>query len=466
VKRKNCYLFFSYRKEKSKKGSKRGENERMKFDFFSKILFSKIKEKKRDRKIERGRGGRGLKFSELESWLENKQVEKNEETYKKAKPLIKKVLNELKEVRDLTLELKRKEIPEDIPRRARKVILTSKPAFVNGILESIGNLEEGDEKNVKKFQEHLQGSLDKIGKLLASKGRYLPIAFSEEMEKIGKKAKEILELNEDLQKIVISSDEDRNFNDSFIIYETIKEDLQKIKKLKEMREKDGEKLGEMRKENEVLKKKLDEIGESKEFEEFLEMEKKRDQLKEEREKIESELYNYLSPLKRPLKKFRKFTQDRGFSIKEINSWIKNPVEEFFSSSPADNNVKSLSNILMEIRNAINAKKLSLKNQEISRVEKVITEFNKLKKLREKYLEIGSREKEIKEKLEKCTIKQEKEDIAKEIESMEREIRILEKEMEKTKSRRSELEKEIAKMKEELEEKVGEIEGKKILISDL
>lgn len=423
----------------------------MKFNFFDKFFMRRKEEKKKERI--------NLKFSELKDFLDKKENEKKREFYKESKPLTEKIFHCLKEIEKIVKELERKEISEEIPQRARKVIQISKPEFIEGVLSSIKFLKkEGRERDIEKFSKELGESLDKIGKLLISKGRYLPFAFSEEMEKFGKKSKELLNLSDELKKSFFSTKDESTI--LFLQdYNKIESSLEKFKNFEITKKDLREKLSNLKIKKDELEKKYNELEKSEEFKEFLVDEKRIDALLEEQKKIEFELNNLLLPLKRPLKKFKKFLQKAEREDKRIDLYIQDSLNRFFESNGGE-----VFEILRELKSSIDSEEIKLKVQEENKVNIVLEEFERIKKLRGEYLKKNNEIEEIKKKVHSSKLIEYRKGITNEISTIDNEIKNSEEELEKIKIREKEMKEKILNLKKEFEEKLSIHEQKEVSIS--
>ena len=413
-------------------------------NFFDK-LFGKQEVEKKDEKT--------LEFSKLAAWLEKERKERSEKSYKETKPIVKKISSALSEIKEIAEGMKENEISGDIPQRARKVILVSAPMFVQSLTDSVSFDYKTD---IVTFQKTLDLCLDKIGKLLVGKGRYLPIAFSDEIERIGKRANDVLNYRDELRKRIPKDEKRENVMN---VYGRINGYFEKLRELEKNLKKTNANLEELKKEKPSLEKNLRAIEKSNELREFLNGEEDLKRLKSETDEIRNKVNNYLSPLQRPLKKFEKFSEESEKDCKEIDRYIETPVEEFF----LDENF-SIEDILGELNEAILLKKIELKPQEEKKVFYAFENLEELKKLGERYKEIMSDEKNKKTELTNSGIANEKNEILKEIESVNKNIEVHENELNKIKTNISELKENILQEKKVLEEFIGEIEGSEISIT--
>lgn len=394
-----------------------------------------------------------INFSELKKWLEEKREAKRKEVEKEAQPLIRDIHHTLEELRELTMELKNKDLPPEIPKRPRKIIKTSRPAFVEGLSKSL-NL--GKNLTLEELQVKLPESLNKIGKLLASKGRYLPLAFSDELEAIGKRANQLLREGEKLKSFSLR---DKNLEQSLLQYAKIKQFQKELKKLAVSQEQIKQQLTKLHQEKKNLEEEAKEIEKSEKMKDFLQEQIWQKEIIQEKEKIEAELYNFLSPLKRSLKKFRRYLQVEGRGNKEIQGYLDEPVNQFLHTPE-----ESLLNLLNEIKRT--ALQIKIKPRDLAKVEEAYNEFNELKKLKSRYFQIKTKEKEIQEALLSFNVVREREKMNQEIGSIQREINLKEEQLEKIKGQETEREEEIATLKSELQTRINNLSGKRRQINFL
>lgn len=391
-----------------------------------------------------------IKLSSLESWLREKEKREKREIEEKAAPLIQEILEIMEEMRELALDLKKAKVSSELPKRVKKVIKTSTPDFVDDLLR---NTKISEKSSVEKFEQEFSECLDKIGRLLASKGRYLPLAFPDQVEGIRKRAKKLLAYQKELQEI-----SEKDTSPSYLLYKyrQLEKAEQELKNLKQLREKEEKKLHQMENYLHTLKERYQEISKSKKMKEFLLEREKENKLLQEKKKVENELYNLLSPLKRPLKKFGKKLQQEGKNSKRVQRYFKDPVNQFLNDDE-----EKLLDILKEIANQ--EKNLNLKPQDLGKVKGVLEKFNQGRELKESYLTLNSKEKRIHQNVISSEVMKEREELMHELEGVKRKLEIERKELEKINEKERKKGKEIKKLKKELQEGVIEMEKKKIEI---
>lgn len=422
-------------------------------DFFDKI-FGEQKIVKKNEIIK-------FRLSELEKWLKDERERREKEIHREAGSILDDIQKGIKNIHDLVLRIDALECPEEIPKRARKVILTSKPAFIRGILDAVKNIrEKPEDKDLHGFTKDLQNTLSALFKVLIGQGRYLSLAFGEELEGIKKEAKHLSENEKELERLT---------SDNSLIY--IEKDFRIFKErfslLHHLDKERSELISELEKLNfdkENLQNEYNGIEKRKEFKNFLEKEDRLKEIKEEKDRIESNVYNLITPLKRPLKRFRKFIQEKStskeISIRDIDSYMQNPMDIFLFTN--DNKIDLL---LKCIRESLDSGKFEIKEQEkkktISRINSILN--TDLRKLKENLLFLKKEEKRISNEIGSSFILLEKNDLEKKIGKTSREIALKEDEIEKIKKKRGKLADEIEKLKRDLEGKLSNLEEKNVIL---
>jgi hypothetical protein len=164
----------------------------MKLDFFDRLFGRERKERPMEL----------IDSSQLREWLGGQLKSRRDGIYRECRSLVDDVFRDLKAVKALTLNLEKLEFPEDLPKKARKIVLTSRPAFVQGILDTLSLVGDGKPSSYDeliKFHINLQAVVSSLGKIGVGQGRYLPIAFGEEIDDIRRKTKKLFERSEGSQ---------------------------------------------------------------------------------------------------------------------------------------------------------------------------------------------------------------------------------------------------------------------------
>lgn len=419
-------------------------------NFFDK-LFGK-QNVKRDESIK-------FRLGELDDWLRDKGEGRKKRIYKEAAPILGEISKGIKNIKNQALKIDALKCPHEIPERARKVIITSKPAFIRGILDAIKDVEEEPrEEDLEAFNGKLQNALSTLLKVSIGQGRYLPLAFGEELEGIKRKSKYLFEKKKELEELV----GDNELKDIEKDFEILKERFLLLSSLDKESMKFTDELGKLKSERERLQSEYKGVDQTKGFKDFLGKEHKLKEIKEKREGTENYIYNLLTPLKRPLRRFRKFIQEKGtpgeISIREIENYIQNPMEMFLSVECKDINL-----LLERMKRAIDKGELGIKEQEkkktISKINSVLS--SDLGKLKEDLLFLKGAEEKISNEIESSSVLLKKRDLENRISRINREIALKEDEIEKIKRKRGKLDGEIEELKRDLEERLSNLEDKRV-----
>jgi len=401
----------------------------------------------------------------LRDWLERQVKSRKREIYKGCSSLIDNIFLDLEGIKTAMLELEKLECPDEIPKKARKIVITSKPAFVHGILDSIAIV--GDKKpsgydELKKFHEDLRAVVSSLGKIIISHGRYLSIAFEDEIDNIKIKSKRLFEMSGELGERIGS--------DVGIFLEAL-EKLNEIEvKLRELRDLDTdrsklkEKLRRYSEERSELEREVDSLRETREFKELTRTEEELRGVREKLESVELDIYNYINPLRRPMKKFRRFAEVNGYEpeiLKSIDGYIQDPVECFLLDEDGN-----LENILVKIRNAIEAGDFKLKDRDrekvLIRIESALN-IDK-NKLRERHLELNSLSEYLLKRIESFSVTEKIKGLKRDLEHLEREVKTCEDDLDRIEKKSESIERDISGRREELERRLNDIEGYRIKIN--
>ncbi len=425
----------------------------MKLDFFDRFLGRERKKKPRE----------SIDSSKLRDWLDKKIGSGRDEICEECEPLIEDILQTLEEIRTLALDIEKRKCPEDIPKKARKIVDTSKPAFVRGILDAISTADKKPSgyEELRKFHASLQATVSSLGKIGVGQGRYLPIAFGEEIYDLRRKSKKLLEKTGELTKKIDS--EITLLSKALEKQGEIDARVKDLEDLNAGKSNIEKKLGEYTGEENNLKKEIDSLYKTRDFKELAETEKKIGETKEKIESVELDIYNQINPLKRPMKKFRKYAESKGCApeiLRDIDEYTKNPAECFLS----DKNNR-LENILTEIKKAIKTGDFKLKDKDKGKIlDKIESALDTGRDgLRQEYQRLKAASEDLQRKIGSYTVNEKRKELERRIEHIKREMKTCEDEMEKIEGKKKNIREEISGKRRELEHKLNNIEGCRIKI---
>ncbi|MBU4266751.1 MAG: hypothetical protein L6243_06135 [Candidatus Altiarchaeales archaeon] len=325
---------------------------------------------------------KSIKFSELDDWLRERIERESKESYRNAKPIVDDILKSVERINEYAHKLERTDCPKNIPKRAKKIVIASKPEFVRGVHDSLRDIENSSREDIGEFHRNLNATILGMGKVIGGQGRYLPVAFGDIIQDIAKELKSIVANGKELKEFIPKS-----------TYESILDNISEIEKesgrLKELASREKEIEKELKKTLEEKKKLIRERADfekSPEFREFHSLQEKMNELGEKKRGIETKIHSYLSPIKRPLKKLKK-ELDR----KDINAYIENPLQEFISRG------LDLGSIVADIKKAIDSGKLEIKKSELDKIARVEKNLEELLGLRGLHASIESELAELSKK---------------------------------------------------------------------
>jgi predicted nucleic acid-binding Zn-ribbon protein len=423
----------------------------MKLDFFDRLFGKEKKEK-----------SFLIDSSGLRGWLETQIESRKKEIHRECSSLIDAVFADLTEIKKEVIDLGKKECPAEIPKRARKIVLTSKPGFVHGILDTLASMDDkkpSDYGGLERFNENLESAVSSLGKIGISQGRYLPIAFGEEIDGIRVKSKKLFQRSRELKGVIGS--------EVVLLSRALEELVELESKLKELEELNSERsnlkgnLEKFPEKRSVLDGKTESLGKSREFGELKRAEKELEGAREQLNSYEMRIYGHIVPLKKYMKKFRKSAESKGINpviLKDIDTYLQNPVDSFLSDKTG-----RLENILGEMRKSIEGGDLKLKDmvKALARIESALKVDSK--KLGEGHMELKALERDLTEKINSFSIAERRKKLERDIEHLDREKETLEDELDVTDKKINNIKEYITDKRGVLERKLNELEGYKIEI---
>lgn len=397
-----------------------------------------------------------FRLNELDDWLRDRMDEKEEKIHEEAAPILDEITRHIRNIKKQALKIDTLKCPEEIPKRARKVIITSKPAFVRGILDAIKGVEEkptgGD---IEAFNDKLQNALSTLLKVNMGQGRYLPLAFGDELTEIRKESKQLFEKKKELEELFRGD----ALNEVRKDLETLKEKSLLSPTLDKELMQFNDEVKKLKIEKERLQSEYTGFDQTKDFKDLSEKKHKLKEIKEKKDGVENEVYTLLTPLRRPLKMLRKFILEKGMpEVKGIEGYIQNPMEMFFSDGGGDINP-----LLERLKSAMKEGELGSTKQER---DKILSKINlildaDLEKLRGDFLFLRDEEEEISREIESSSVLLEKRDLENRITKMNREIALKEDGIRGIKRKKDKLRGEIEKIKESLEEGLTSLENRNV-----
>jgi len=325
-----------------------------------------------------GEGGvvQELSFAELEDWLLSRRGEEASGVVREAAPAIDEVKELVKQIRILVKRLDSLEMPQNMFERAEKIIKTSKPDYVKSMLDALDGLDfkRADSiDDVAGFASRLEAAVNNMGRIDATKGRYLSFGFEEEQKGIQRKGKKLLEKQKQLSLILASSERLGKIN--LLVEENSK--LKQLEAQKDALAKEKMVLGGrlkdcVRERKELDSKLLAESG-KREYSRLDDINKGLAEANAQKVMVEDAVFQAIGPIKKDLMKYRRGLfeapgDDRG---RLLDALVKNPVDAFLASD-----VGKVEQLLSGFRKAVESGVVTVKDN-----VKVLTKAgNAIKKL--------------------------------------------------------------------------------------
>jgi len=234
-------------------------------------------------------------LDELESMLKTESETENRAAYYEAKPILSEVYESFERIHELALRIKETDCPEDVNPRLTAVIRTTKPEFAREITEAIKDCKK--EAGLEEEKKAINETMDLIAKAVMGPGKYLRMAYAEDMEEIGRELKTLAEDRKELEKTSCSRESDSLIQEIEHIKSLTKHKAAMEAELHETEKK----LSNLREKKETLKKKTEDLEKGKEYASHLQKKEELQEKTREKEEKENRVYNLISPLKRPLK---------------------------------------------------------------------------------------------------------------------------------------------------------------------
>lgn len=399
-------------------------------------------------------------ISEIQEWFEKSFKDDIEKSKSQGRDLYQDVMNSFLDVRDAlrVLESTRFDGRERIHAAANMI----KNSFVKKTYPMIANIERiSREVNISysgldSFRTDASKTLKDLKNTTPKQAVLISRYFKKQSEPIVVKMKETGDKIDALKKWL---DEDVILRLADDVKNKMEEQLSDVEQLKSLEKRKEE----IKKEIKSLKDKKQEresgfleILKGKEWEEFNTMGKELKNVKNEILKIEYELTNELSPMKRPLKKLEHLLkkQDILFNHK---GFLRGFLQDPFESVKTKNGEDSLRRFLFTMNKMVHDRKIDLKEKEREKLDSLLEKMARdIPEMKRKYKELTDTKEHMEKTLEELSgivknkkeLESEIEGYSKDISEMENEAKTIVREQEKLKERiekeRKDLEKLILK----------------------
>jgi len=404
-------------------------------------------------------GGRiVLPVSSLESFLDDKRKKKEEEFSRKVEPLIHETQQIISDIKEKVLEIESTERP-DVNERLGKVLATSKPQFLRSMLDLIAQVESKPSgSDARGYVKKLDGFLSDAPKVIIGPGRYLHLAFGEELEAIRKESRLLLEKKNALQKLIGPDETARIRKDG----KALEERLMSVSVLGSEEKRLSAQKQVLESQKKALEEKCRAIEKSEGFRNFQEAAIRLEELRKRREDAENSLYNLFASVKKPLKRFTKPASEKNsphaLSLKDMEEYVEKPVETYLANDPA-----KTKKVFEELRKALADEEHGMKEidrkKTLERIDYILGERAARERLGA--LDLRMQEEKALKRLESLTFLSEKKELEKETERICREIHAAASDLERVQKRIHEAGREITALKSGIEKCLSGLEEKEV-----
>ena len=273
----------------------------------------------------------------LDVLLENKM----DACFHDSKNLIDEIIKHKRTAR-ATVELIRDlEFDEDTKDRTYRPIITSKPIYVKGMLDAFKGFREEapeDYSGLEEFYTNLAKALKIIQSVQLKQGRYVVVAFRDEVLKLGTSLNRMIDASKELEERTGEVGRLKNKREEILKYVTRLEEL--LTESEEGSEQERQRLESlMTTESEIsrLDGELQELEGAAEYKEFIKRNEEIEGLDHAIDDIESTVFKNVNSIKRVLRKYEKNLERRGGStdkqfMEKLGQYISDPRAAFKADS--------------------------------------------------------------------------------------------------------------------------------------
>ncbi|MBU7043399.1 MAG: hypothetical protein HXS47_07380 [Theionarchaea archaeon] len=244
---------------------------------------------------------------ELESFIREEQSRIEEDILEESAPHIDGILQGAQNLSRFLERLKEME-REEMFKRLDRIVKNSQKRFADSLKNVVTRIHLNSKtyEGLKTFYADVSDQLQQIQKLNAIHGKYLYLAFDKEMKEFSKTAKEIAAHHHMLGNLLEEERERLDTLQELVSHIQRQDSLRgELEDLEENEQKNYEQIRTLESEISSLESKIQQLRSSKEYQTFLEAEKKRETLSQQLKSIEKEIYNMLHPLDRDFRKFKR-----------------------------------------------------------------------------------------------------------------------------------------------------------------
>jgi|TARA_B100001971_G_C18225236_1_gene559949 hypothetical protein len=370
-----------------------------------------------------------LQLEEIGPWLNKAKNDRKIKAVEYIEPIMEDIEKSRDTAKEIILQIKNHKFSSEVKKKVPKPVLTSKPIYVKAMLDgliSINSRKVSDLSEIIDFRKEILNKMKIIQKTQMGKGRYMTVAFRDEMLKIGSALNRILDLLNSVEEFIKEEKNEINKLEGLI---SMTNELNN--KIKMTLDSEGantrEYITKIRKEHDQLKGNLKDLLDGGDYKELMQTEKRIKDVKKEKAFNQTRIVNLIGPFTRVFRKYKKLIEDQTEQgdIVTLEMYLEDPIKAFLIEEPE---CKLINSILDKIRILLENKILKLKKRERDRMlYKINNEIRLLKQLRIEMSELIEEEKRLEDLLIHSSVKNDINILKEELNAIENEIKKLENE---------------------------------------
>jgi chromosome segregation ATPase len=406
-----------------------------------------------------------IQLEGLGPWLERRIKETERDAIERLKPVMEEIQDSRDAAKEVVLEIKEYEFPPDIKKRVYKPVLTSKPAYAKAMLDGLGAIDSREARSFEDLEEFHKAVLNVmkvIQKTQLGKGRYMTIAFRDEMLKIGTALNRIIESLNALGEALKEGREELDRLKGVI--SMAEELISKVEAVRnaDKRDIDGE-IKALRENRKAVEGTLVDLLKSGEYKDWKRALEKLEKIREEKAGHRSRIINSIGPFTRVFRKYKKLIEDGAAEgdLKVLEGYLQDPVGAFTREEPGCGGIKS---ILNGVRKSVENGALQLGEKESNKVlAKIELELGLMGRLRAEMSEVIKDEKRLQEALARSRVEEKKNALEEELKALETGIKKLENEKINASVEKERLRADVEKLADKIRGELEELEGKTAIV---
>ncbi|MFH1788826.1 MAG: hypothetical protein ABH834_05560 [Candidatus Altiarchaeota archaeon] len=282
-------------------------------------------------------------FDGLSPWIIREKEKTGRKILENARDPIKHILDGLTEINRQLDEISAKKQQDSVPDRFRKIIDGSKPKYLKDMRAFVSDATPAKTDSLDElssYVDRLTRLLEDIAKINLGEGRYLPLAYGVELEKIQKKAK-LMQDERDNIKAILSDEQYEKMTGIERLLEKINETSSPQENAPTASDY-AKRIQELEGKIEKTRKELKKLEEGKELKAITDKKNTLHEKKKELEKIENQIHASLRSLDRVMKRYKKPCPDELSPA--LEAVLQGPVAFFLLDS--ENQTRALLNALL------------------------------------------------------------------------------------------------------------------------